>query len=90
MDETTEAPIHDDAFANSSKFVGFLDKDLDGKVSWRELPKQFKKRLVQGFSAVDKDGDGGLNIAEMQVLTQRMREGREREQAEKEPATGAR
>ncbi|NKB99180.1 MAG: redoxin domain-containing protein [Pseudomonadales bacterium] len=90
VDETTEAPIHDDAFANSSKFVGFLDKDLDGKVSWRELPKQFKKRLVQGFSAVDKDGDGGLNIAEMQVLTQRMREGREREQAEKEPATGAR
>ncbi len=90
VDETTEAPIHDEAFANSSKFVGFLDKNIDGKVSWRELPKRFKKRLIQGFSAVDKDGDGGLNIAEMQLLTERMRESRERTKAANEATTGAR
>lgn len=90
VDETTEAPIHDEAFANSSKFVGFLDKNIDGKVSWRELPKRFKKRLIQGFSAVDKDGDGGLNIAEMQLLTERMRESRERVKAANEATTGAR
>ena len=76
VNETTEAPIHDAAMADTNKFVGFLDKNLDGKVSWRELPKEFKKRLVQGFKAVDKDGDGGLNIEEMHQLTLRMREAR--------------
>ena len=81
VNETTEAPIHDAALADTNKFVGFLDKNLDGKVSWRELPKEFKKRLVQGFKAVDKDGDGGLNIEEMHQLTLRMREARAQEQA---------
>jgi len=73
VDETTEAPIHDNALADTTKFVGFLDKNLDGKVSWRELPRAIKKRLVQGFSAVDTNGDGGLNIKEMHQITQRMR-----------------
>lgn len=73
-DETTEAPIHDKAFAQTSKFVGFLDKNLDGKVSWRELPKAIKRRLIQGFKAVDTDGDGGLNLQEMQRLTERIRQ----------------
>lgn len=75
-DETTEAPIHDESFAQTSKFIGFLDKNLDGKVSWRELPRDIKKRLVQGFKAVDTDGDGGLNLKEMQRLTERMRAAR--------------
>ncbi len=54
--------------------MGFLDKNLDGKLSWRELPKRLKKRLVQGFKAVDTNGDGGLDIQEMHKLTSRLRE----------------
>ena len=50
--------------------VGILDKDLDGKVSWEELPKRYKKMLVQGFKMVDRDNDGGLNIEEMHALLQ--------------------
>ena len=90
VDETSEAPIHDANRAQTAQWVGFLDKDLDGKLSWRELPKQIKKRLVQGFQAVDKDSDGGLNIEEMSAITQRMAEARRREREEANEPAGAR
>jgi hypothetical protein len=73
VDETTESPIHDKQLARTTQFVGFLDKNIDGKLSWRELPKQLKKRLVQGFQAVDSNGDGGLDIREMNELNLRRR-----------------
>ncbi len=41
---------------------------MDGKVSWRELPVRMRKRLVQGFKAVDKNGDGGLDIDEFLAI----------------------
>ncbi len=69
VDETTEAPIHDRMLARTTQYVGFLDQNIDGKLSWRELPKQLKKRLVQGFKAVDTNGDGGLDIQEMHKIT---------------------
>ncbi len=82
VDETTEAPIHDKLLARTKQYVGFLDQDIDGKLSWRELPKNVKKQLVQGFKAVDKNGDGGLDIQEMHVLTERRQQQRDAERAE--------
>ncbi len=82
VNETTEAPIHDKMLARTTQFVGFLDQNIDGKLSWRELPKRMKKQLVQGFKAVDKNGDGGLDIEEMHVLTMRRAEREESEQTE--------
>ncbi len=82
VDETTEAPIHDKLLARTKQYVGFLDQNIDGKLSWRELPKSVKKQLVQGFKAVDKNGDGGLDISEMHVLTERRQQRREAAQAE--------
>ena len=74
VDETTEAPIHDKQLARTTQFVGFLDDNIDGKLSWRELPKELKKQLVQGFKAVDTNGDGGLDIQEMYVMSKRRQE----------------
>ena len=54
-----------------TQYFGFIDKDLDGKLSWKELPKRMKKQLVQGFKAVDTNGDGGLDIKEMYNIEKR-------------------
>jgi hypothetical protein len=74
--ETTANPIHDPVRMQYTTFVGFLDKNMDGKVSWRELPDRMKKRLIQGFKAVDTNGDGGLDVDEFLALP-REREGPE-------------
>ena len=69
VDETTESPIHDPLWERATQTVGVFDDNFDGKLSWREMPKELKKRLVQGFKAVDKNGDGGLDIEEWHALT---------------------
>ncbi|MDH3643097.1 MAG: hypothetical protein OES38_13430, partial [Gammaproteobacteria bacterium] len=64
VDESSSAPSHDKRRSGLTQWVGFLDKDMDGKLVWSELPKHMKKRLVQGFKLVDSNGDGGLDIEE--------------------------
>ncbi|MEC8346476.1 MAG: redoxin family protein [Pseudomonadota bacterium] len=71
VDETSEAPILDKTLADTTQMVGFLDKDMDGKLSWQELPGRIKKRLVQGFKMVDTNDDGGLDIKELYGLSKR-------------------
>jgi hypothetical protein len=77
VNETSEAPILDKAFADTTQMVGFLDKDMDGKLSWQELPGRMKKRLVQGFKMVDTNADGGLDIQELYTMSQRSRESKD-------------
>lgn len=90
VDESTEAPIHDKMMARTNQYVGFLDQNIDGKVSWRELPRSIKKQLVQGFSTVDTNGDGGLDLQEMHKLTERRAEQRREESESPSPQAGAR
>ena len=61
-----------------------MRENMDGYVSWRELPKEMKKRLVQGFKAVDKDGDGKLNMDEMHKLTLQQSQARAERRANQE------
>ncbi len=77
VNETTDKPIHDRQLSGVTQFIGFLDKDMDGKLSWRELPDRMKKRLIQGFSTVDTNGDGGLDIEEFNAM---QKEQKKREQ----------
>ena len=73
--ETTANPIHDKMRSRYTQFVGFLDKNMDGKVSWRELPDRMKKQLVQGFKAVDANGDGGLDVDEFLAMQKQRQSG---------------
>ena len=67
-DETSAAPIHDKQLSQTYQFIGFMDKNMDGKLVWSELPQRMKKQLVQGFKAVDKNGDGGLDAEEFLAM----------------------
>ncbi len=81
-DETTAEPMHDPLLAGMTQYVGFLDKNMDGKVSWREMPQRMKKQLVQGFKAVDTNGDGGLDIQEFVALQKNRMMRKQQESAE--------
>lgn len=69
--ETSDQPIHDKGLADTYQWVGFLDHDMDGRLSWKELPQGMKKRLVQGFKMVDTNNDGGLDAVELYEINKR-------------------
>ena len=73
VNETTEAPLHNKALAETTQMVGFMDKDLDGKLSWAELPGYLKRRIGERFKQADADSDGGLSIKEMHHLQEMQR-----------------
>ena len=73
VEESTANPIHDEERHETFQFVGFMDRNMDGKLVWSELPERMKKQLVQGFAAVDANGDGGLDADEI-INMQRRRE----------------
>jgi hypothetical protein len=73
--ETTENPIHDRQLAGVTQFIGFLDKDMDGKLAWDELPPQMKQRIGLGIVAIDTNGDGGIDIQEFMNMQQLMSRG---------------
>ena len=64
-EESTANPIHNEELHETFQFVGFMDRNMDGKLVWSELPERMKKQLVQGFAAVDTNGDGGLDANEI-------------------------
>lgn len=73
--ETSDAPILDKTLVQTTRMVGFMDENMDGKLSWQELPRTLKRRLVQGFRMVDSNADGGLDIQELYRLSQRVKDG---------------
>ena len=85
-DETAARPIHDKGLADTYQWVGFLDKDMDGRLSWSELPERMKKRLVQGFKLVDANGDGGLDARELHALNRRQQQARDTQDGQQAPA----
>jgi len=82
MDETAAAQIDSDARLGESRLLGFLDKDLDGKVEKAELRGQIGKTLLAQFDALDTDHDGSLDKAELKVAMSKMQMQRRRNPAE--------
>ena len=78
MDETAAAQIDSDGRFADTRVLGFLDKNLDGKVEKSELRGQIGKALLAQFDALDTDHDGSLDKAELKVAMSKMGMGRRR------------
>lgn len=68
--ETTDKPIHNSRNNRIAQIMGFLDQDLDNKVSEAELSSRFKQMVGDQFSNFDKDSDGAFNFQEMDLVIQ--------------------
>ncbi|MDP2142013.1 MAG: hypothetical protein Q8L20_14495 [Gammaproteobacteria bacterium] len=51
--------------------MGFMDKNLDGKIELNEMPERARQRLAMAFVILDKDKSGGLELLEFQQLMDR-------------------
>jgi hypothetical protein len=72
MDETAAAQIDSDGRFNDTRIIGFLDKDLDGKIEKAELRGQVGKQFTAQFDTIDTNHDGAIDKAEMKVAMAKM------------------
>ena len=72
VDETAAAQIDSDGRFADTRLLGFLDKNLDGKVEKSELRGQIGKTILAQFDALDTDHDGTLDKAELKVAMSKM------------------
>ncbi|MEM6605942.1 MAG: redoxin domain-containing protein [Pseudomonadota bacterium] len=68
MDETTRSPTHSNQLADTAQWIGFMDGDMDGKVQRSEMPSWLSERIGWKWFLLDRNFDGGLNLAEMNRL----------------------
>ena len=72
MDETAAAQIDSDSRFADTRILGFLDKNLDGKVEKSELRGQIGKALLAQFDALDTNHDGVLDKEELKAAMSKM------------------
>ena len=72
MDETAAAQIDSDGRFADTRLIGFLDKNLDGKVDKAELRGEVGKMLLAQFDTLDANHDGALDKAELRVAMAKM------------------
>ena len=70
VDERSDAPIHDKTRMQITQQMGFLDRDMDGKLTLEEAARlgSRAKRFEQSIALGDRNRDGGLDIEEWVAL----------------------
>ena len=63
--EDPAAPINDRRSAVVAQMMGYLDVDQDGELVLTELGPRMRQFLAERFDEFDRNGDGGLNGAEV-------------------------
>ena len=64
-DESATEPFHDAEHADITQFMGFLDKDIDGKLGRQEMPAWLRERIGWKWIFVDRNFDGALDRREL-------------------------
>lgn len=70
-DETSDTPFHDPERMDDTQFIGFMDKNLDGRVEKDELSPRMQKRMETAFRFGDADKDGALSVEEYITIKNR-------------------
>ena len=68
-DETSANPTHDHDRFELTQRMGFLDRDMDGRIVPQELPTRLREQMSPLFVQGDVDQDGGLSLIEYMNAT---------------------
>ena len=87
-DETSKHMVSYDEELNSSRMMGMLDSNIDGKISKSELRGQLGEQIAKYWDVLDKNHDGYLDADELAAM-QKMMGQRRRQSADAKPAAPA-
>lgn len=66
--ETSDAPIHSNMKADTAQWMGFMDKNMDGKVERDEMSPRLREAIGWKWYILDLNFSGGLELNEMERL----------------------
>jgi hypothetical protein len=75
VEETSAEPIHDNMKAETAQWMGFMDVNMDGKVSRDEMSERLRDSIGWKWYLLDRNFSGGLELGEMERLVEGMNEG---------------
>jgi hypothetical protein len=74
-EETSAQPIHSNQKADTAQWMGFMDANMDGKVSRDEMSERLRDSIGWKWYLLDRNFSGGLELGEMERLVESMNEG---------------
>ena len=72
VNESSDAPTHSNLRADTAQWMGFMDKNMDGLVQRDEMSDRLRSSIGWKWYLLDRNFDGGLNLAEMERLMQNL------------------
>ncbi|MBW8816314.1 MAG: redoxin family protein [Caulobacterales bacterium] len=67
-EETSSRLVDYDRLIDKTRLLGMFDANMDGKIEKSELKADLGEKLKAHFAQIDKDGDGGISLAELQAI----------------------
>lgn len=86
-DETAAKQIDSEARFADTRMIGMMDDNIDGKLEKAELRGQMGAMIGKYFDVIDKNHDGGIDVAELKAAQAMMPQQRRRGAAEASNAT---
>jgi len=76
--ESSAKPIFTKEDTEAAQMIGFMDSDMDGLLTLKELPESFGKQLAPMWGLLDANKDGGLDVKEVKILLAQLEKRRNR------------
>ncbi|MEP5763349.1 MAG: redoxin domain-containing protein [Halieaceae bacterium] len=74
INESTADPMHSNMTADTAQWMGFMDKNMDGRVQRDEMSDGLRGAIGWKWYLLDRNFDGGLDLPEMERLMQSLTE----------------